>query len=579
MIRMKIGDLRDKIAGMVSLAIRKAFDVKHEPVVEVPKEAAHGDFSTASAMMLAKSLKRKPRDIAAEILSSIEDTEGILAEPPKVEGAGFINFRISEKSWRDVIAKILEQGDDYGRTNIGAGEKVLIEFVSANPTGPLHIGHARGAAVGDSLARILKAAGYDVTKEFYINDAGGQVETLAKSVHARLLELNGVKVDWEQVFPNGAYYPGEYVKEIAEKILETNGAKEEFSAIPAGGYHEKERSFATAMMLQEIKRDLQDFRVDFDVWFSESSLYEKGIFQETLDLLKKQGDIYEKEGALWFKVSKYEPSEEDRVIRKSSGEWTYFASDITYHREKLKRGFERLINIWGADHHGYIGRVRSALKALGFSADRLQVLLVQMVNLLRNGQPVRMGKRTGEFVTLREVLDEVGADAMRFTFLLRSSNSHLDFDIDALKMKPGEDSEIKMNQLKEKNPVYYVQYAHARARSILRKAQESGMKNEPADLELLTKPEELELAKKMECFPREVAQSAVDAEPHRLTHYLLDLAGNFHRYYYMGDRDKSYRVLSHDTSVASARMALVSATATVIRNGLELLGVEAPQKM
>lgn len=579
MLKIKINDLRDKIAQMAASAIRKSLDVEHEPLVETPKDPSHGDFSTACAMSLAKVLKKKPREIASEVVSALDDPEGILAEPPKVEGAGFINFRISDRTWRQVIADILEQGDNYGRTNIGGGEKVLIEFVSANPTGPLHIGHARGAAIGDSMARILLFSGYNVTKEFYINDAGLQVETLAKSVHARLLELNGIKVDWEKVFPNGDYYPGQYVRDIAKKIYESQKDKEALLAIPAGNYHEKESSIAVAMMLEDIKRDLKDFQVEFDVWFRESSLYKNGVFQETLELLQKQDDIYEKDGALWFKVSKYEPSEEDRVIRKSSGEWTYFASDITYHRDKLKRGFERLINIWGADHHGYIGRVKSALNALGFSPDRLQVLLVQMVNLLRNGQPVRMGKRTGEFVTLREVLDEVGTDAMRFTFLSRSSNSHLDFDIDALKMKPGEDSEVKINQLKEKNPVYYVQYAHARARSIIRKAQEAGINKGCPDLSLLVKPQEMELTKKMEMFPREVAQSAVDAEPHRLTHYLLDLAGEFHRYYYMGDRDKSYKVLSDDRALACARVNLVSAVAVVIKNGLELLGVSAPQKM
>lgn len=564
---------------MVGETIRKALGIEHEPLVEVPKDDSHGDFSTASAMLLAKTLKKKPRDIAIEIVSAIEDPEGILAEPPKVEGAGFINFRISDKTWRNVITKILEEGNNYGRTNIGAGEKVLVEFVSANPTGPLHIGHARGAAIGDSMSRILKFSGYNVAKEFYINDAGLQVETLAKSVHARLLELNGIKVDWEKVFPNGDYYPGEYVKDIAKAVAQTEDEKRNLLLIPAGNYNEKERSFAVEMMLSAIREDLQDFRVNFDVWFTESSLYKTGAFHQTLDLLKKQEDIYEKDGALWFKVSKYESSEEDRVIRKSSGEWTYFASDITYHKNKLDRGFERLINIWGADHHGYIGRVKSALKALGFSSERLQVLLVQMVNLLRNGQPVRMGKRTGEFVTLREVLNEVGADAMRFTFLSRGSNSHLDFDIDALKMKPGEDLEVRMNQLKEKNPVYYVQYAHARACSILRKADDAGIKKGHPDLELLTKTEELELAKKMEQFPREVAQSAINAEPHRITHYLLDLAGDFHRYYYIGDRDKSYRVLCEERAIASARLMLVSAVAVVIKNGLELLGVEAPEKM
>jgi len=576
---MLIGDFRDKIASLTASALpnSQAGDV---PQVDIPKDPAHGDFSTNVAMILAKSLRKKPREIAEGIVQRIGQTNDLLAGAPVIEGPGFINFRVSDRAWRGVIEEVIEKGENYGRSDIGAGEKVLVEFVSANPTGPLHIGHARGAAIGDSMARVLKFSGHDVTKEFYINDAGAQVDILAKSVHARWLELCNIKVDWENF---GDYYPGEYVRDIAkyfspQMFINT----EELKKIPAGAFHKSERENAIQVIQNSIGNDLDDFKVEYDSWFYESKLYETNATEMALKQLQTQGDIFEKDGAVWFKVSKYQPDEEDRVIRKSSGEWTYFASDITYHRNKLERGFQRLINVWGADHHGYIGRVKAALQALGFPPERLQVLLVQMVNLVRNGEPVRMGKRTGEFITLRDVLDEVGSDAMRFTFLTRGPNSHLDFDVDALKIKPGEDSEVKMSQLREKNPVYYVQYAFARHKAIFRKAQEEGINQDSvyvADLDLLTKPEEIELAKKMERFPREVAQAAVDAEPHRLSHYLLDLAGDFHRYYYMGDKDKSYRVISEDRKVAQARLALVAAVGWVVRNGLELLGVTAPDRM
>lgn len=576
---MNLGDFRDKISALTAsaLPVTQVAGENALPPVEMPKDPAHGDFSTNIAMSLAKPLRKKPRDIAEEIVQRITQTNDFLASKPVVEGPGFINFRVSDHAWRGVIKQVVEKAENYGRSDVGAGEKVLVEFVSANPTGPLHIGHARGAAIGDSMARVLEFSGHNVTREFYVNDAGAQVDILAKTVHARWLESQGQKVAWDNF---GDHYPGDYVGDIArdcpaecaEKSVDT----------PLGSFAECERDFAVELMLRQIKNDLDDFEVKFDVWNRESQLYSSNAAEKTLDKLKSQGDIYEKDNALWFKVSKYQPQEEDRVIRKSSGEWTYFASDITYHRDKLERKFQRLINVWGADHHGYIGRVKAALQAMGFPPEHLQVLLVQMVNLVRNGEPVKMGKRTGEFVTLREVLDEVGSDAMRFTFLTRGSNSHLDFDIDALKMKPGEDSEVKMSQLREKNPVYYVQYAFARNNAIFRKAQETGLARDvihTADLDLLAKPEEIELAKKIERFPREVAQAALDAEPHRLSHYLLDLAGDFHRYYYMGDKDRSYRVLSEDRKIAAARLALVAAVGCVIRNGLNLLGVKSPERM
>jgi len=588
---MPIDDIRNKLQEILSQAIesaRKAGELDIQPSapqVDVPKDASFGDFSTNVAMALAKSARRSPRDVAGIILKHFSPPDKLLASPPELVGAGFINFRISPDTWRRAIGRIIGMGRKYGSSDVGGGEKVMVEFVSANPTGPLHVGHARGAAVGDSLARILKASGWKVIKEFYLNDAGAQVDILAKTVHARWLEKQGIQVDWDKVFPDGNYYPGDYVREIAKDMPIRMGDIETFKKIKAGDFDDSERYWAVSEIREGISKDLLAFRVEFDFWFFESELYKNKI----ADKLKGQGDIYEKDGAKWFRVSNYQPDEEDRVIRKSSGEWTYFASDIAYHANKIERlqkwgqGTDiRLINIWGADHHGYIPRVKASLQALGLPPDKLQVLLVQMVNLVRAGEPVRMGKRTGEFVTLREVMEEVGTDAMRFTFLTRSSDSQLNFDIDTLKAKPGEDSELKMSQLREKNPVYYVQYAHARANAIFRKAAlriEDIESYNDADCSKLTLAEEIDLARKLESFPREVATAAAAAEPHRISHYLIELAGDFHRYYYLGDRNPSYRVLSEEETIRKARLAMVAAVATVIHNGLDLLGVEAPERM
>jgi len=585
---MRINDLRDKLEDLIRGAIESARDTGKldvssvRPRVEIPRDPSHGDFSTNAAMMLAKKAGLPPRKVAGILLEHFEVPEGFLESEPQIAGPGFMNFRLSARTWLETVARVIEAGDDYGKTGVGGGEKVLVEFVSANPTGPLHIGHARGAAVGDSLSRMLDAAGFNVQREFYVNDAGVQVDTLAKSLHCRYLELLGRKIEYDEVFPDGNYYPGEYVVELAGRLKSEKG--DEFESIPPGDYDPFERRFAAGRMMEEIKSDLESFRVRFDNWFCESTLYSGGEdceVERAVGELMEKGDIYEKDGAVWFRSSKY-GDEKDRVVRKSNGEWTYFAGDIAYHRAKLRRGFERLVNIWGADHHGYIGRVKASLEALGFPPEKLQVLLVQMVNLVRGGEPVRMGKRSGTFVTLREVMDEVGTDAMRFTFLTRGSASHLDFDIDVLKSKPGEDSELKMSQLREKNPVYYVQYAHARCRSIFRKAAELGTSADSprdADLSELALPEEIDLARKMESFPREVAEAATAGEPHRLSHYLIEMAGDFHRYYYRGDRDPACRVLAESDAVRSARLALVAALARVLKNGLNLLGVDAPERM
>ncbi len=585
---MGIDDLRSRLEELVARAIESAraaskLDVPPmQPQVEVPRDLSHGDFSTNAAMTLTKKAGIPPREVAGILLEHFEAPEGFLDADPEIAGPGFINFRLSPQTWLKTIPRIIEAADDYGKTDVGGGERVLVEFVSANPTGPLHIGHARGAAVGDGLSRMLVAAGFRAEREFYVNDAGVQVDTLAKSVHCRYLESLGNEIDYDKVFPDGDYYPGEYVAELAGRLKSERG--DEFAGIPAGQYDPAERQFAADRMMEEIEADLEGFRVSFDNWFYESTLYSGGgdcEVKRAVGELEGKSDIYEDEGAVWFRSSNY-GDEKDRVVRKSNGVWTYFAGDIAYHRAKLRRGFERLVNIWGADHHGYIGRVKASLQALGLPPERLQVLLVQMVNLVRGGEPVKMGKRSGTFVTLREVMEEVGTDAMRFTFLTRGSASHLDFDIDVLKSKPGEDTELKMSQLREKNPVYYVQYAHARCRSIFKKAEEMGtpaQSLQDADLSTLSLPEEIGLARKMEGFPREVAEAAGSGEPHRLSHYLIELAGDFHRYYYRGDKEPAYRVLAKEEPVRRARLALADALARVLKNGLDMLGVEAPERM
>lgn len=612
---MNIKDIKYTLEEIIYQAVEKAVSAgaldmpEQRPAVETPKDSSHGDFSANAAMIMAKKARRPPRDVAKIILDNMNAPAGLLSSIPEIVGPGFINFRISPQSWLSVITRILDEGDSYGRSDIGAGERIMVEFVSANPTGPLHIGHARNAAIGDTFARILDAVGYKVYREFYINDAGNQVDTLAKTLHARWLESQGAIIDWGKTFGGGNYYPGEYVTtasgtmnniiesprhnkesglsdemiQLITEMMPVNGSMaDKLMAVPAGEYDTFERFWAVDLMREEIRRDLLDFGVEFDNWFSEyHEIYGQGLSQKVMDILREKGDIYEKDGATWFRVGKYISDEEDRVVKKSTGEWTYFAGDIAYHWHKLNRGFKRLVNVWGADHHGYIGRVKASIEALGLPPERLDVLLVQMVNLVRGGEQVRMGKRTGEFVTLREVMDEVGKDAMRFTFLTRSSNSHLDFDIDVLKAKPGEDSELKMSQMREKNPVYYVQYAHARCNAIFRKALESGFapNTKNTDLSLLDLPEEIGLARRIEGFPREVALAATCVEPHRISHYLIEVAGDFHRYYYRGDKNPSNRVITENADVRNARLALVEAVKRVIRNGLDLLGVDAPDRM
>ena len=529
-----------------------AFSGLPDVVVEVPKKEAFGDFSTNVAMVLAKEAGRSPREISATISTKISANP--LVARCEVAGPGFINIFLENSYWTTVLAEILAAGGEYGRGDLGAGEKVQVEFVSANPTGPLHIGHGRGAAVGDALANILDAAGFDVTREFYINDVGRQMQTLGESVRARCLQLQGEDVK----MPEDAY-KGDYVREIARDFLARYG-----ESVEGGGEAPAYRDFAAAAMLERIERDLADFGVEFDTWFRESRLYDDGSVEAAIEELREKGYVYEREGALWLKTSEL-GDDKDRVLKKADGYTTYFASDIAYHKNKVDRGFSKLVNVWGADHHGYEARVRAGLKALGIDDSVLRIIFIQLVSLLRGGRPVAMGKREGEFVTLRQVMDEVGADACRFFFLMRKADAQLDFDLDLAKSQAPE------------NPVYYVQYCHARIRSIFDFAGEKGIEvpaeADPRVLSRIESGEEKVLIKHLGAFGEVIERAARDMEPHRVTFYLTELAGLFHPYY------NRNRVVTDDAELTAARLLLCRAVKTVAANGLRLLGVSAPEKM
>ena len=543
-------------------------------IVEAPKEAGHGDFATTVALSLAKSEGTSPRRIAEVIMKNIADAEGVI-DKIEIAGPGFLNFFLRETAWLGVIQDVESQGRYYGHSHVGNGRRVQVEFVSANPTGPLHIGHGRGAAVGDSLCRLLAFTGYDVRREFYINDFGSQVENLGKSVYMRYRQLNGDEAA-ELVPPEPAepavdetgeaavksnLYMGEYVTELAREFMEDTA----FLALSEPEKMVFCREEGIKAMLARIEATLARFGVNFDDWYSERTLYGPGENRvlSAMDELRSKGLVYDKDGAVWIETTRFK-DDKDRVVVKADGRTTYFASDIAYHRDKFGRGFEELIDIWGADHHGYIPRMRAAIQALGHDADSFKVLLVQLVNLMRDGQPVKMSKRSGDFVTLDEVIEEVGSDACRFTFLLRRSDSHLDFDLDLVKSQTSE------------NPVYYVQYAHARLSSVFRQAEERGIKLptiDKVDLTRLSLPEEITIMKKISVFPDLVEGAAVSLEPHRLTYYLQDLAGELHGYYF------KHRFISDDIELSYARMYLVKAVRQVVQTALRLLGVTAPEQM
>ncbi len=522
-------------------------------IVEVPNNPAHGHFATNLAMALAGEQSNAPRKIAEIIILNLLDHDHLI-EKAEIGGAGFINFFVAREQWHNLLCQVIDQGDAYGRSSIGNGEKTMVEFVSANPTGPLHLGHGRGAALGDTLCRILDFCGYDATREFYINDAGLQIRLLGESIYSRWKQFS----DPSYPFPEDGYR-GDYIEELAREIarqesLENLSADEAIELLSQRG---KER------MLTELKDDLSNFRVNFDLWYKESDLYSSGKIDQTLKLIEKRGLLFEENGALWIKTTCY-GDDKDRVVRKKDGQFTYFASDISYHLNKWDRGFKKVINIWGADHHGYVNRVQAALMAEGLPEGWLEVLLIQLVKLWEGGTEVKMSKRSGSYVTLKELVDEVGVDAVRFVFLSKDHTSPLDFDIDLVKRKDSE------------NPVYYVQYGHARICSIFRKAAERnmGLPEDPGPcLRKLVLDEEIALIRKMAGFPSLIEDIAVKREPHRLTYYLIELASSFHSYY------NKHRVITKDRTLSQARLCLSLGVKILIRNGLSLLGLSAPEAM
>jgi len=522
--------------------------------VEATKDKSHGDYATNVAMVLASRLRQNPRKIAEAIRENFDG--GDVVEKIEIAGPGFINFFIRESVWPCLLEAIDREGKDYGKNDLGQGRKVQVEFVSANPTGPLHIGHARGAVVGDVIARLLDACGYCVSREYYINDAGNQMNNLGKSVYLRLRQLMGENVE----FPDTCYQ-GDYIKDLAQEILQKEGKKAVEK--PEDELIRSFTDYAGGVILEGIKEDLHVFGVSFDRYFSERELHQNNGVMGLLAKLEEKDFIYREDNTSWFRTTLF-GDEKDRVVIRQNGEPTYFAADIAYHKNKFERGFDTVIDIWGADHHGYIPRMQACIQALGFEKDALKVVLVQLVNLLRDGKPIAMSTRAGQFDTLKQVIDEVGTDAARYNFMMRRSDSHLDFDLDLAKKQSNE------------NPVYYVQYAHARICSILRIAEERGYavpRYEEVQLGCLTLPEEIALVKAISAFPEVVEGAAGTLEPHRLTFYLNDLAGQFHSYY---NRNK---VMTEDQVQSAARLFLVKSVRTVFANALYLLGVSAPEKM
>ena len=559
-----------------------------DPLIELERtrDAAHGDFASSIALKLAKAARRKPRELAQAIVAALPASP--LIARTEVAGAGFINFHLAPAAYANELQRIAREAAAYGRSNLGQGRRVLVEFVSSNPTGPLHVGHGRHAAYGASLAGLLKTVGFAVEREYYVNDAGRQMDILAASVWLRYLELCGEQFP----FPSNGYR-GEYLRPIAEKLLATEQrrlhrtAAEVFTDLPpdapAGDKDEyidavieraraqlgaddfrKALDVALVDILGDIRDDLAEFGVTFDRWFSERSLAENGAIDRALERLKASGHVYSKDGALWFKATDF-GDEKDRVVERENGQRTYFASDIAYHLHKRERGFELLIDVLGADHHGYVARVRAGLEAMGEPGDSLEVRLIQFVTLYRGGEKVQMSTRSGEFITLRELRNEVGNDAARFFYVMRSNDQHLDFDLELAKSRSND------------NPVYYIQYAHARVASVMKQLRDRDLEYDPgeagASFGLLDAAEEVALLKSLTQYPELLQSAAINRAPHLVVHYLRDLANDFHTYY------NAHQFIVADAKLRNARLMLVLALQQVVRNGLTLLGVSAPESM
>jgi len=560
-----VDDIRQSIKDLVMQSILKNIKNGNIPEIEIPeisietpREKQYGEFSTNIAMQLTRAAKKAPRQIAEMIINEI-NPEGTYVEKVDCAGPGFINFHLKNDWLYNSLKIIQNEREDYGKINIGNGQKVMVEFVSANPTGPLHMGNARGGALGDCIASVLEAAGYDVTREFYINDAGNQIEKFGISLEARYIQL--LKGEDAVEFPEDGYHGEdiiehmkEYINQYGDKLLDAEPSERRKELV----------NFALPRNLQRIREGLEQYGIKFDVWFSEQSLYDSGELWETIDYLKEKGWTYEKDNALWFKASELGADKDDVIVR-SNGFPTYFASDIAYHRNKfLKRNFDRVIDLLGADHHGHVARMKAGVSAVGVDPSKLEIVIFQLVRLFRNGEIARMSKRTGKAISLTDLLEEVGKDAARFFFNMKASGNHLDFDLD-----------LAVKQSNE-NPVYYVQYAHARICSMLRLLEGEGVKVpqiEDVDLGLLQVPEEIELMKKLAEFPDEIRICAQTLEPSRLTHYVLDVASLFHSFY------NACRVKGEEENLMKARIILVDSTRIVIRNVLDILSISAPERM
>jgi len=547
-------DLKQHLKTSIEKAVEKSGLVEEVPPVkvEVPKDKENGDFSTNIAMVLTKQAKRNPREIAQVIIDNL-DKGGAQVKSVDIAGPGFINFKMEEASLTGVIAKVLEEKERFGSTVRENAEKILIEFVSANPTGDLHIGHARNASVGDTLSNVMAFAGYDVEREYYINDAGNQIHNLALSIEARYLEALGHELDMPE---DG--YNGRDIKVIGEKLAKESP---EYADQPHEARVAKFRQLGVDYEMEKLRQDLSDFNVHFDNWFSETSLYEKGEVEEALAKMTDNGYTYEEDDALWLRTTEF-GDDKDRVLRKSDGTYTYLMPDIAYHYDKVERGFDKLINLFGADHHGYIKRLKGSLGALGEDPETLEIQIMQMVRLIENGEEVKMSKRTGKAITLRDIIEMIGVDASRYFLAMRSPDTHFDFDLELAKSESSD------------NPVYYAQYAHARICSILRQAKESGYDvDKDANVDVIVNEQALELLKKLGGFPGVVQGAADSRATNRIPNYIQELAGLFHKFY---NADK---VLTDDKEKTLAYLAMIEAVRQTLENALGLIGVSAPERM
>lgn len=556
----RIADAQKQLDTLIRAAYAKAFPGKEmrDFIIEIPKDTSHGDFASNAAMVNAKNAGKAPRDIAAALLEAMDFT-GSYFVAAETAGPGFMNFRLGQNWFSDSVQSVLDCGADYGRSDYGHGEKVMVEFVSANPTGPMHMGNARGGAIGDCLASALDFAGYEVCREFYINDAGNQIVKFGKSLEARYLQLYLGEDAVE--FPEDGYQ-GEDIKVRAKEFADLHGDK--YVNAPSEERTQALIDYALPANVEGLRRDLEKYRIKYDVWFSEKSLHESGAVMDVVKLLSDRGMTYEKDGAVWYKATEF-GAEKDEVLVRANGIPTYFTADIAYHYNKFAvRGFDRVIDVWGADHHGHVARMKGSMDAIGLDGSKLDVVLMQLVRLMKDGQPFKMSKRTGKAITLTDLLEEIPIDAARFFFNMREPNSTLDFDLD-----------LAVEETSQ-NPVYYVQYAHARICSILKNLTAEGISPRPvtaAELDLLTTSEEKELIRKLATLPEEIIGAAKNYDPARLTHYVIDTATLFHKFY------NACRVKGEEEPLMQARLALCMATRIVIENVLGLLKITAPESM